>query len=167
MQQDRGHRGKELTHTGTETNFCSGACLGMKTFLASDIHPPPGAPHSFRNPCAAEKQPPWELQALWKCIYMLNSCTTSGHRGMNTVFNSLAMAEPPPAILQGLQPHWLLHRAPERWGRCSAQAWLNQEFPLFSYTISSLWVLTDSFRTRSSLSRKWVGQNPRYSQFCF
>lgn len=39
-QQDGGYRGKELTHTGTETNFCSGACLGMKTFLASDIHPP-------------------------------------------------------------------------------------------------------------------------------
>lgn len=54
MQQDRGHRGKELTHIGTETNFCSGACLGMNTSLASDIHPPPGALLSFRNPCAAE-----------------------------------------------------------------------------------------------------------------
>lgn len=161
MQQNRGHRGKEATHTGTETNFCSGACLGMKTFLASDIHPPPGALLSFRKKekvsfrtlCAAEEEHPWSMRFR--------------PQG-NTCSSSLAMAEPPPAaILQGFQPCWLLHRAVERWGGCNAQAWLKQEFPLFSYTISSLWVLTDSFGIRSSLSRKWVGRNPSYSQFCF
>lgn len=90
----------------------------------------PRALLSFRNnPCAAEEEQPWHMRAPALKMHLdAEYLHHLSHRGIRV----LAAWPWQSLLLQGLQPHRLLHQAAEHWGGCSAQAWLKQEFPLFS-----------------------------------